>query len=90
MADDPDPVSELRERLIRLDTSLAHVREGRTPVPPLDLLTWRADTRALVAANDERRGWTWQATMRALREDWRGLSEAIRDWAIRFEARLHR
>ncbi len=79
MSDDLDPISDLQGRLARLETSLAHVRTGQAPPKPVDLLAWRA--------NDTQPTASWWHT---LREDWQGLSEAIRDWAIRFEARLGR
>ena len=89
---DRDPVSDLHQRLAELESTLTYARQGKSPPQPVDLLSWRADLpdRNGDGAEGERSRSTLQGVVRSLREDWHGLSEAVRTWAIRFEARLGR
>ena len=89
---DLDTVSGLQQRLAQLEISLSNVRKGKAAAPPVDLLAWRAAATTSVptaqTAGWRPPGWRLAAIMRSLREDWHGLSEAVRTWAIRFEKRL--
>ena len=93
MSDDFDPASDLHDRLAKLESSLTCIRTGKAPPQPVDLLSWRA--AAAIAAPPPMRswrppGWRLEAIARSLHEDWEGLSETVRTWAVRFEARLGR
>jgi hypothetical protein len=90
---DLDPISELQGRLAQLETSLTHARTGKPPPQPVDLLAWRATATSTVpmpATGWRPPGWRLAVIAHILREDWRGMSQAIRTWAIRFEERLGR
>ena len=79
---DRDTTSDLHERLRKLETNLTYAHQGKSPPKRVDLLSWRADTSFL-----NRQG---RSVVRDLRENWHGLSEAIRTWTIRFDARFGR
>ncbi len=90
---DLDPVSGLQQRLAQLEATLGHVRQGKAPPQPVDLLSWRAANLNVPPATTvgwRPPGWRLAAITRSLREDWHGLSESVRTWAIRFEERLGR
>ncbi len=89
---DLDAVSGLQQRLAELETTLSNVRKGQAPPQPVDLLSWRAAAISVPPAPSSWRppGWRFEAIARSLREDWHGLSETVRTWAIRFEERLSR
>jgi hypothetical protein len=86
---DLDATPDLQQRLARIETSLLHIRLGKTPSPPVDLMAWRADT-SVRPAPEPYAGWRPGAILRCLRDDWHGLSEAIRNWGTRVENRFGR
>lgn len=84
---DLDPISELQARLAHLETKLTYARTGRAPPKSVDLLHWRANSSAEAPAKDEG---AFATIVRSLREDWQGLSEAFRTWALSVEERFSR
>ena len=86
---DLDVTSDLQQRLARIEATLVHIRLGKTPSPPVDLMAWRADTSAR-PSGEPYAGWRLEAIARCLREDWNGLSEAIRGWGLKVEERFNR
>jgi hypothetical protein len=86
---DLDPASDLHQRLARIEASLGHIRLGKAPTQPVDLMAWRVDTR-VPHPTEPYAGWRPGAILRCLREDWHGLTEAIRNWGVRFEERIGR
>ncbi len=86
---DLDPASDLQQRLAVIEASLAHIRLGKPPPQPVDLMAWRVDA-TVPHATEPYAGWRVATILRCLREDWHGLSEAIRDWGLRVEERFSR
>jgi hypothetical protein len=86
---DLDPASDLQQRLARIEASLVHIRLGKPPTEPVDLMAWRADT-STPPSTAPYAGWRLEAILRCLREDWHGLTEAIRNWGLRVEERFSR
>jgi hypothetical protein len=84
---DLDPISKLQERLAELETKLTYVRTGKTPPQPVDLMRWQANGSAGAPAKDEH---SVAIIFRSLRENWRGLNDAIRSWPLRVEERFSR
>jgi len=86
---DLDVTSDLQHRLAKIEAALVHVRLGKTPPQPVDLMAWRVDT-TVPHPTEPYAGWRVEAILRCLREDWRGMTEAIRNWGVRFEERFSR
>jgi hypothetical protein len=86
---DLDVTSDLQQRLARIETTLLHLRLGKVPAQPVDLMAWRLDTR-LPHSTEPYAGWRVATILRCLREDWHGMTEAIRNWGVRFEERFSR
>lgn len=86
---DRDSTSDLQQRLARIETDLVHIRLGKAPAQPVDLMAWRANIPAS-SSGEPRDGWRTQSILRCLREDWNGLTEAIRNWGLRVEERFSR
>ena len=86
---DLDVTSNLQQRLARIETTLLRIHLGRTPAQPVDLMAWRVDTTA-PHPTEPYAGWRVATILRCLREDWHGMTEAIRNWGVRFEERLSR
>ena len=86
---DLDVTSDLQQRLARIETTLVHIRLGRAPSQPVDLMAWRVDT-TVPHPTEPYAGWRLKTILRCLREDWHGLTEAIRNWGVRFEERIGR
>lgn len=86
---DLDVTSDLQQRLARIETTLLHLRLGKVPAQPVDLMAWRLDTR-LPHPTEPYAGWRVATIQRCLREDWHGMTEAICNWGVRFEERFSR
>lgn len=86
---DLDVTSDLQQRLARIEASLIHIRLGKAPAQPVDLMAWRVDT-SVPPPTEPYAGWRMEAILRCLREDWHGMTEAIRNWGVRFEERFSR
>jgi hypothetical protein len=86
---DLDVTSDLQKRLARIETTLLHLRLGKVPAQPVDPMAWRLDT-SVPHPTEPYAGWRVDAILRCLREDWHGMTEAIRNWGVRFEERFSR
>lgn len=86
---DLDITSDLLQRLARIETNLLHIRLGRTPAQPVDPMAWRLDT-AVPHPTEPYAGWRMETILRCLREDWHGMTEAIRNWGVGLEKRFSR
>jgi hypothetical protein len=86
---DLDPASDLQQRLTQIEASLLHIRRGTPPPRPVDLMAWRVDT-TVPHPTEPYAGWRLETILRCLREDWNGMTEAIRNWGVRFEERFSR
>lgn len=86
---DLDPASDLQQRLALIEASLIHIRLGKAPAQPVDLMAWRVDT-TVPHPTEPYTGWRLATIRRCLREDWHGLTEAIRNWGLRVEERFSR
>lgn len=86
---DLDPASELQRRLALIEANLVHIRLGKSPPQPVDLMAWRVDT-SVPHPTEPYAGWRVATILRCLREDWHGLTEAIRNWGLRVEERSSR
>ena len=86
---DLDVTSDLQQRLARIDAALVHIRLGKAPPRPVDLMAWRVDSR-VPHPTEPYAGWRVETILRCLREDWLGMTEAIRNWGVRFEERISR
>jgi hypothetical protein len=86
---DLDVTSDLQQRLARIEASLLHLRLGKTPPQPIDLMAWRVDA-TIPHPTEPYAGWRLETILRCLREDWHGMTEAIRNWGVRFEERFSR
>jgi hypothetical protein len=84
---DLDPISKLQERLTEIEAKLTYVRTGKTPPQPVDLMSWQANDSAGAPAKDEH---GVGVIFRSLRENWRGLNDALRNLALRVEERFSR
>ncbi len=81
-----DATSDLRERLSDLQADLARVRDGRKPSPRVDLMTWRARQ----PANDTGPVRLFGVFRQSLRDDWKGVNEALHRWMARIDERFAR
>ena len=86
---DLDVTSDLQQRLARIETTLLHLRLGKVPAQPVDLMAWRLDT-TVPHPTEPYAGWRRATILRCLRENWDGMTEAIRDWGVRFDERFSR
>lgn len=86
---DLDVTSDLQQRLARIETTLLHLRLGKVPARPADPMAWRLDAR-VPHPTEPYAGWRLGTIARCLREDWHGMTEAIRNWGVRFEERFSR
>ena len=86
---DLDPASDLQRRVAVIEATLLHIRLGKAPPQSVDLMAWRADT-SVPHPTEPYAGWRLGTIARCLREDWHGLTEAIRDWGVRVEERFSR
>jgi hypothetical protein len=86
---DLDATSELQRRLVQIETTLVHIRRGKAQSQPVDPMVWRTNTNVR-PAGDAGSSWRPGAILRCLRDDWNGLSEAIRMWGMRVEKRFCR
>ena len=86
---DLDVTSDLQQRLARIETTLLHLRLGKVPAQPVDLMAWRLDT-SIPHPTEPYAGWRMATILRCLHEDWHGMTEAIRDWGVRFDERFSR
>lgn len=86
---DRDSPSNLQQRLARIEADLVHIRLGKAPPPTVDLMGWRANIPAS-SSSESHAGRRTQAVLRCLRDDWNGLTEAIRNWGLRVEERFSR
>ncbi len=88
---DMDAISNARDRVAVFESELDRIRGGRKPVPLVDLLAWTAGTLPVAAQGNAGTSTrlldiVWQT----LREDWRGLHEAVAAGAARIDERFPR
>jgi hypothetical protein len=86
---DLDVTSNLQRRLTLIEASLVRIHLGKAPARPVDFMTWQVDT-SVPHATEPYAGWRVKTILRCLREDWHGMTEAIRNWGVRFEERFSR
>ncbi len=79
---DIDAPSGLRERLTELEAHLLQARNGKKPRPQVDLMTW-VPTPPRTGA--QRAARMLDTIKQSLRDDWKGLNEAIARWTTRID-----